>query len=220
MSDRGDFQTARDVGLKARHETRLARAQKDQFMLMSLHRPEIAERFKTESGPIQADGCQLWVGGLAKDGYGKFSVWLNHSNKVTSPAHRLSLMLAVGMPESPELQAAHSCRNRHCVAPAHLRWATAEENAADRKRDGTQNRTIGRMHGKAKLTPDQVREIRFTYTLGDVTQRQLADRFGVAQSAISNIVNKRRWGFLDDPAAAAAECAYAEARQADRQETP
>jgi hypothetical protein len=221
--NRAEMQEARKHGLAKRHESREARAirrQKDQFMLMSLRRPEIAERFERDAGTVSPDGCRLWQGRIAKDGYGRFAVWPTHTQKVSAPAHRLALLLSKGLPPSPEMQAAHSCRNRHCVAPEHLRWATAEENAADRKRDGTQNRTVGRMHGMAKLTPDQIEAIRREYALGGFTQRQLAKRYDIAQSAISNIVNKRRWAFLDEPDVAESERAYAEAREVGIKETP
>jgi hypothetical protein len=47
----------------------------------------------------------------------------------------------------------------------------------------------------AKLTDQQVREIRWRYDdgIGGVTQRELAAEYGVAASTISDIVNYQSW---------------------------
>lgn len=63
---------------------------------------------------------------------------------------------------------------------------------ADRRRRGTD-------HAAAKLTDEQIVEIRETYARGGVTQVDLAEAFGVAQSLISGIVNGHRWPHVDGP---------------------
>jgi hypothetical protein len=49
----------------------------------------------------------------------------------------------------------------------------------------------GQRHGKAKLTDDDIRRIRSNP--GRLPQTALAAEFGVGQSRISDIVNKRAW---------------------------
>ena len=51
--------------------------------------------------------------------------------------------------------------------------------------------------GKTKLAKDDVRTIRAEYASGNVFQRELADRFGVTPSLISQIVNRKRWAHID-----------------------
>jgi len=45
----------------------------------------------------------------------------------------------------------------------------------------------------AKLTAAKAEAIRTSYAQGDVTQEELAQRYGVSRPAISAIVTGRRW---------------------------
>lgn len=60
---------------------------------------------------------------------------------------------------------------------------------ADKLRDGTH--TSGTNHHLAKLTDEDVAEIRRRHSLGGVTQKRLADDFGCDPSLISRIVNNK-----------------------------
>lgn len=46
---------------------------------------------------------------------------------------------------------------------------------------------------KGKLTPEQVVEIRERYAEGDVTQKELANKYGVTQNQVGLIVTGRSW---------------------------
>jgi DNA-binding transcriptional regulator LsrR (DeoR family) len=46
---------------------------------------------------------------------------------------------------------------------------------------------------RAKLTEDDVLEIRRLYAVGDCTQGELAERFDVAQATIHRVVRRRNW---------------------------
>lgn len=148
-------------------------------------------RFWAKVALPDENGCMLWLGTTATNGYGTFG----RAGSNNMRAHRVTLWLAAGSSPEPHMQAAHSCRNRHCVAPSHLRWATPVENAADRWTDGTQ--PLGQSHGLSKLTDDQVREIRRRYASGGYRQRDLAAIYGVTQPAISAVVNRIRWAHID-----------------------
>jgi hypothetical protein len=70
-----------------------------------------------------------------------------------------------------------------------LRWGTQKDNMEDQKHHGT--RPGGEQHHNAKLTNLQVAEIHSLS--GTMSQYKLAERFGVSQSCISNILlGKRR----------------------------
>ena len=124
-------------------------------------------------------------------------------------AHRVSYTLHYGeIP--PGALVLHSCDNRACVNPQHLRVGTHQENMADvhaRKRwnpacgehNGSrtcpQSRARGARNGHARLTDADVRAIREAHTSG-APQREIARRFGVSPGAICMIISRRRWAHL------------------------
>lgn len=143
-------------------------------------------RFWAKVALPDENGCMLWTGARIRNGYGHMGVGETHKM-----AHRISLHLAVGAPPHGMSQAAHSCRNRHCVAPAHLRWATPSENEADRLRDGTDS--CGERSYNAKLTDEQANEIRREHADGGVTYPELAARYGVSRKLIGSVVRGTRY---------------------------
>ncbi len=133
--------------------------------------------------------CLTWP--YAKgDGYGRVNV---DGKKVV--ASRYICELAHGAPPTPEHDAAHSCGKGHlgCVAPGHLSWKTRAENFSDKLEHGTHNR--GERNVGAKLSESDVREIR---TQSELSQREMAERFGVSQSLISRIRSGCTWAWLSE----------------------
>lgn len=53
---------------------------------------------------------------------------------------------------------------------------------------------LGTLNPSAKLTEDDVKEIRELYTI--MTQQELAEMFGVSRPTIGDIVNNRTWKHL------------------------
>lgn len=126
--------------------------------------------------------CYLWPYGK-NAGYG--SIQLDgHSQR----AHRIVCEAVYGPPPSPNYDAAHSCGVRACCNPAHLRWDTRKGNMADSLTHGT--RLIGERVTGAKLTAADVIAIR---SQPDRSQADLAREYGVNQSNISQIRNRKRW---------------------------
>ena len=72
-----------------------------------------------------------------------------------------------------------------------LAWGSRQENRRDRVAHGTDNH--GSENGMAKLTEDDAREIRRLYAAGGVTQRELAEMFGITQTNVWYIVHRRAW---------------------------
>lgn len=52
---------------------------------------------------------------------------------------------------------------------------------------------LGERSPRARLTTDDVREIRTSYAAGESTQRELADKYGVTQSSIGAVVRREAW---------------------------
>ena len=143
---------------------------------------------------VKTDKCWNWTASRCKDGYGRFKL-----NGKMERAHKISLFLKTGKfyAGNDDLIACHSCKqNTRCVNPAHLDWDTLEKNAADKKRDGTENPPKGERSGSSKLTDAKVLEIRQKYPTGKYTQQKLAAEYGVEQQAISRIIRRERWNHI------------------------
>lgn len=144
------------------------------------------EALRTASG----DECMLWP--FAQNGVGYGIVTYNSRNKLVT---REVCERTYGPAPSRSHHAAHTCGNGHlgCFNPRHVRWATPEENNRDKIEHGTSLR--GSKHNMAKLTDEDVAEIRRLRASG-WKQEQLAQKFGIKQPTVSNILSGRSWGWL------------------------
>jgi len=124
-----------------------------------------------------------------KDGY-----LYVHVRGFRQKLHRLLLTLFV-RPPLPGEQGRHLDDNKSNCALGNLAWGTGAQNWADSKRNGTAQ--IGEKHGKAKLTEEQVKEIRATPRKYG-SQRELAARYGVSRDLIGKIVRGEQWRHLTD----------------------
>ncbi len=126
----------------------------------------------------------MWMTGKYPNGYGHFC----YIGK-TSSAHRASWLIHRG-PIEPGLCVLHKCDNPGCVRPDHLFLGTNDDNVADR---GAKNRTArGERHGSAKLTTENVAEIRAARAKNR-SLPELAERFGVSKSLICQIAKGKVW---------------------------
>lgn len=138
--------------------------------------------------------CLVWTastnrGKNGKGGYGTFMVRKVDGRGQFMSAHRFSYEMENGpIPEGAIIL--HSCDNRACVNPAHLRAGTYVENSQDALERGRHRGPSGETHPAAKLTDEQVHTVRQRYAAGGITQRELADEFGVDRSTVSRIVTK------------------------------
>jgi DNA-binding MarR family transcriptional regulator len=73
----------------------------------------------------------------------------------------------------------HLCRVTECVNPHHVEPVTDAENV--------QRGQI------AKLTPEQVAEIRHLVAHSDLTPKEIAESFGVLPTTVVNIVRRQLW---------------------------
>lgn len=136
--------------------------------------------------PYDGDDCLLWPFSRAGNGYAMLN------GKVVS---RLVCKEHRGPPPTNKHEAAHTCGkgSEGCVSRHHVRWATPIENAADKIGHGTSAR--GEQSWTAKITENDVREIRAL--TGLVLQRELAEKYNITQSTVSNVQTRRSWAWLD-----------------------
>jgi hypothetical protein len=92
------------------------------------------ERFLSKTRRDEESGCLLWTGAAGPNGYGSVSVKLpSVTYQVGVLAHRVAFAQAFGADELPKASRTgyakfvieHSCGNRLCVEPSHLRRSSA-----------------------------------------------------------------------------------------------
>ena len=132
------------------------------------------------------DGCIEWTEGRTNEGYG----YKRHEGK-SWLAHRWAWMMKHGpIPEG--LCVLHRCDNPPCVNVDHLFLGTRVDNNNDKMAKGRHVTSPGERNGSAKLTVEQVREIRAS----TATHRVLAERYGISRTSISYIKNRVNWSVV------------------------
>lgn len=141
------------------------------------------ERWLRDRVSYSGAECLIWPFSLTR-GYGRFNV-----NGKSHYAHRLMCELVHGPAPTPEHHAAHSCGlgADGCVSPLHLSWKTPSANQLDKRDHGT----VPTRGARYILTPMQVLEIR--RLKGEMTQEELAAKFGVGRQNIGAILTGRSW---------------------------
>lgn len=133
--------------------------------------------------------CWEWAGVHRFDNYGQFGI-----GGQMRLAHRIAWELTNG-PIPDGLYVCHHCDNPPCVRPDHLFLGTARDNALDMLAKGRQGYTgsPGEQNHQAKLTASQVRAIRRRYARGGISQRALAQEYGVTQTTIGRAIRGECW---------------------------
>ena len=165
-----------------------------------------------KNGPIQPHmqtPCWIWTAYKNKDGYGRFGV----GDKILS-AHRVVWTFThcpIPNDNSPHgICVLHRCDLTSCVNPDHLFIGTQTDNIRDRESKGRGNHTCGEKHhmrihpekaqgeanGRAKLTIEQIIDIRTIYAAGGTTQRHLATLFGMSEPTINQIIRRKKWAHV------------------------
>lgn len=153
----------------------------------------------------KTSGCWLWRGPRDGAGYGVVRV-----DGESRRAHRVSWELHRG-PIPAGMLVCHRCDNPPCVNPDHLFVGTHGDNQADKVAKGRQAR--GAAMPNAVLTEPMVVEIRSLISDGELTQQEIAHRFGVSVGAVFSIAHGRGWKHVNswDAATGDAAAAFAEA---------
>lgn len=150
----------------------------------------LEERFWGRVDKGRPDACWMWTGGTDKNGYGRIS-----QGGKQRRAHRISYQIHHGaIPRG--MFVCHSCDTPGCVNPAHLWLGTPADNTADRDQKGRHWGPRGDTHPTAKLTEAHVRAIRRLYRTGKYTQAELGEQFGVTNTTVQLLVNRKTWGHV------------------------
>jgi len=176
-------------------------------------------RLRNIATQFSGDGCWEWpLSSNPVTGYGQISCWENGKQRLLT-AHRLSHLVFVGDVPSG-FSVLHHCDNRKCFNPKHLYTGTQKQNVRDMwdrgravvvtpavhwtkkspekiKRgadhflikNGSDCLARGSSHYASKITEDDVAEIRKS----SETLLVLSKKYGVSQSALSAIKNRKKW---------------------------
>jgi hypothetical protein len=130
---------------------------------------------------------------LKRGGYLAVSLWIDGRGK-TYTVHQLVATAFHGPRPSARHHAAHRDGDKKNNTAANVQWATKEENEADKRLHGTAN--IGERNGSARFQPSDILAMRSAFENG-TPRAAIMDRFGVEQSHLSRILNRRLWKELE-----------------------
>lgn len=137
---------------------------------------------------VDANGCFNWIHYRDKDGYGKTCL-----GGIVRSAHRISFEV-FRRPIPPGLHVLHHCDNPSCINPAHLFLGTQLDNSRDavsKLRQAHSERAR-----QVRLSAAQVLDVCARYKCGE-SSVHLAKEYGVTPRAISCILAKKSWKYLD-----------------------
>ncbi len=154
-------------------------------------------RYATKGDPLKAHKSK-------HTGYLQVSLGLGRGRRFIAQVHILVCEAFHGPRPSSGHEVAHWDGIRHNARPDNLRWATFEENEADKLRHGRRSR--GETCGKSKLSDEQVMMIREIWpalprsrrgkSLANHATRELEERLGVTRDNLVRIARRTHWNHI------------------------
>lgn len=126
------------------------------------------------------DACWIWTGSKIR-GYG--SIYANGRNR---KATQISWEFYHGEPFPTGMSACHACDNPSCVNPKHIWAGTQKDNALD---------CVAKGRSRSNLTPSDIFDITKLLASGDMSNKQIAEKYGCDPATVSLI----RQGKAFDP---------------------
>ena len=149
------------------------------------------EKHRAKIAIAAPNECWHWTASKVSNGYGQVRV----GGRILG-AHRQAYEAENGAGSADGLVVRHRCDVPQCVNPRHLETGTQADNVRDREERGRSAK--GETNGNSKLTESDAIAIRAAYVYGSSTHGQvaLATRFGVDQSTINGIIQRKLWGHV------------------------
>lgn len=130
-------------------------------------------------------GCWVWQGGCGFNGYARLR---RGANGKPVYCHRVMFEHHHGpVPEGHVVM--HTCDNRRCVNPAHLRLGTQKDNVLDMYKKGRS--------GRSTLSEKEVRAIHSMSENG-IPADAIANEFRIASCTVYEIVSGRSWSWVKE----------------------
>lgn len=150
-------------------------------------RSRLENRFWGKVDIGSKDECWKWTASAQR--YGKF--WLAGTTEL---AHRVAYMLDNDLDSLDDISGEvlkHTCHETLCVNTRHLQPGSQTGNLVEAITDDTGN-------GETRFNANEIREIERLGRLPDITQREIADMFGVSAEMISGILRGDYYWWVDD----------------------
>ena len=161
------------------------------------------DRFWSKVDRRTDDECWPWLAGLHSAGYGAFGVHMPGGGMRMKPAHQIAARIAYGPANGRYVL--HSCDNRVCCNPKHLRYGTQLDNVRDAmarnrhvnppKSKGNPNPPKGEAVWNQTLTEPQVRQI-WSMHLARQNHSDISAALGVPSHVINDVCRGRSWRHL------------------------
>lgn len=157
------------------------------------------DRFWKRVDAREASECWPWIGGRTPNGYGAAYITFPDGIRRQCGAHRAALIVAHGAFPIAGAYVLHSCDNKLCVNPLHLRYGTQRDNVRDmweRGRAVPPPRSVKKNrppkpkppNRRDKLTAQHKVEILERLHRGDLV-KDIARDYGVSTAPVSNLKN-------------------------------
>ena len=154
---------------------------------------------KEKTGKTQALKGRILKLRINPGGYYYVGLGKNGS-KATFAIHQLVAQAFIPNPKNKKT-VNHMDGNKLNNSVANLEWSTYSENLEHAYKAGlkqaVKSSEVASKNYKRKLTEQQVREIKRLLAAGNLTHKEIATKFGVARSTITEIKSGRRWKHLN-----------------------
>jgi hypothetical protein len=153
----------------------------------------LERKVKTKGGSFRSIPEHFLTWQATHDGY-MFVKLTKDKIKKCIKVHRLVALAFIPNP-SDKLQVNHKDCNKSNNTVDNLEWVTGKENMAHAVKNNLNNCGRGEKQGHSKATNEIVIKMR-EYAKNGITHQVIADEFNFSRSAVTSIINRKRWNHI------------------------